>query len=119
MIDGGADWLHRLRRIASTAIVLTRAHADHVAPRAQSTATRWRLLRRLPIPDRRTMPLHRTVRAGGVRFRAVAVRHSIRAPAVGYRVSANGSSFFYLPDVAKLPKGHFAGSTSISAMARP
>lgn len=34
MIDGGADWLHRLRRIASTAIVLTRAHADHVAPRA-------------------------------------------------------------------------------------
>jgi phosphoribosyl 1,2-cyclic phosphodiesterase len=111
MIDCGADWLHRLRRIAPTAIVLTHAHADHAAGlingaacAVYATVTTWRLLRRLPIRDRRTMPLHRTVRIGGVRFRAVAVRHSVRAPAVGYRVSADGSSFFYLPDVAELPK---------------
>ena len=39
----------------------------------------------------------------GVRFKAVPVEHSIRAPAVGYRVWARGGSFFYVPDVAGLP----------------
>ena len=39
----------------------------------------------------------------GVRVKAVPVEHSIRAPAVGYRVSANARSFFYVPDVARLP----------------
>jgi phosphoribosyl 1,2-cyclic phosphodiesterase len=111
MIDCGADWLHRLRRIAPTTIVLTHAHADHAAGLIHgapcpvyATAITWQLLARLPISNRRTMPLCKAVRIGGVRFRAVPVRHSIRAPAVGYRVSADGSSFFYLPDVAELPQ---------------
>ncbi len=51
-----------------------------------------------------TMPLRRAVRIGGVQFRAFQVQHSVRAPAVGYRVSANGCSFFYVPDVAELPR---------------
>ena len=110
MIDCGTDWLNRLRRIAPTAIVLTHAHDDHAAGLAKgapcpvyATAATWRVLRRLPIRDRRTVPLRRAVRIGGVRFSAVPVRHSVRAPAVGYRVSAHGCCFFYLPDVAELP----------------
>jgi hypothetical protein len=35
---------------------------------------------------------------------AVPIQHSIRAPTVGYRVSARGTSFFYAPDIAALPK---------------
>lgn len=111
MIDCGSDWLHRLHAISPTAIVLTHAHADHAAGLANgapcpvyATAATWRLLGRLPILERRTMPLRRAVAIGGVRFSAIAVQHSIRAPAVGYRVSANGCSVFYLPDVAELPK---------------
>ena len=50
------------------------------------------------------MPLRRAALIGGLRFSAVPVQHSIRAPAVGYRVSANGCSFFYLPNVAELPE---------------
>jgi hypothetical protein len=38
-----------------------------------------------------------------VRFKAYPVQHSVRAPAVGYRVSAKGARFFYVPDVAGLP----------------
>ncbi len=90
---------------------LTHAHADHAAglvkgapcPVYATTAT-WGLLSRLPIRDRRTMPLRKAVVIGGIRFSAIPVQRSMRAPAVGYRVSAKDCCFFYLPDVAELPK---------------
>ena len=110
MIDCGADWLGRLHGIAPTAIVLTHAHLDHAGGLAQgapcpvyATSETLRLLRRFPIRDRRRMPLKKSVTIGGLRFKAYPVQHSIRAPAVGYRVSAKAGSFFYLPDVARLP----------------
>lgn len=110
MIDCGADWLGRLRTVAPTAIVLTHAHPDHAAGlakgapcRVYAAETTLDLLYRYPIPDRHTIPLERSVSIGGMRFKAFPVQHSIRAPAVGYRVSAGDGSFFYLPDVAELP----------------
>jgi phosphoribosyl 1,2-cyclic phosphodiesterase len=111
MIDCGADWIDRLQAIAPTAIVLTHAHLDHAGGLAEgapcpvyATVETHRLLDRFPIRDRRTVPVTRAVTIGGVRFKAYRVQHSIRAPAVGYRVSANTGSFFYLPDVARLAK---------------
>ncbi|WP_063830316.1 MBL fold metallo-hydrolase [Bradyrhizobium murdochi] len=111
MIDCGTDWLHRLRAIGPTAIVLTHAHDDHAAGLADgapctvyATAATWRSLRRLPIAEGRRLPLRREVQIGDVRFKAFPVQHSVRAPAVGYRVSAPGCNFFYVPDVAGLPK---------------
>lgn len=110
MIDCGKDWLRRLRTVAPTAIVLTHAHADHAWGLAEgapcpvyATKATCVLLDRFPIRDRREMPVQKSVMIGGVRFRACPVHHSIRAPAVGYRISAEGSTLFYVPDVAGLP----------------
>jgi len=110
MIDCGTDWLHRVRAIAPTAIVLTHAHDDHAAGLIRgapcpvyATAATWKVLHRLSILDRRNMPLRRAVRIGGARFSAFPVMHSLRAPAAGYRVSSQQRSCFYLPDVAELP----------------
>jgi phosphoribosyl 1,2-cyclic phosphodiesterase len=110
MIDCGADWLGRLNTIAPTAIVLTHAHPDHAAGLVEgapcpvhATRATWGLLRRFPIRDRRRMPLRKPVTIGGMRFKAFPVQHSLRAPAVGYRVSARDCCFFYLPDVGGFP----------------
>ncbi len=43
------------------------------------------------------------LRVGGVRFEAFPVEHSLRAPAVGYRITADRSTVFYVPDVAAIP----------------
>jgi phosphoribosyl 1,2-cyclic phosphodiesterase len=110
VIDCGADWLGRLRAIAPTAIVLTHAHFDHAGGLAKgapcpvyATSDTQHLLKRMPIADWRKIPLTRILTMDGITFRAYRVEHSIRAPAVGYRVSAKAGTFFYLPDVAKLP----------------
>ena len=110
MIDCGTDWLARLLRIAPTTIVLTHAHPDHAQGLAKDVpcpvyASKKTLdsLKRFPIRDRREMPARKSVMIDGVQFKAYPVQHSIRAPAVGYRVSVKGVNFFYAPDVAKLP----------------
>ncbi len=41
-------------------------------------------------------------RIGGIGFEAFNVEHSLRAPAVGYRIDAGGPSFFYVPDLAAI-----------------
>jgi phosphoribosyl 1,2-cyclic phosphodiesterase len=110
MIGCGTDWLGRLHGIAPTAIVLTHAHPDHAAGLAEgapcpvyATKVTWDLIRRFPIDDRRNLPLRKSIMIDGVRFKAFPVEHSIRAPAVGFRVSAGGACFFYVPDVAGIP----------------
>lgn len=110
MIDCGADWLGFVQRLAPTAIILTHAHADHAAGLAAGVpcpvyATRetWNLISRFPVRERRVLPFKKSVGIDGVRFTAVPVAHSIRAPAVGFRVAAGGECFFYVPDVAIVP----------------
>ncbi len=115
MVDCGADWLYLLPAVAPTAIVLTHAHADHAWGLAEGApcpvyATRQTstLLRGFPVRDWHRMPLGKPVFIGGVKFKAHSVQHSIRAPAVGYSISAEGRSFFYVPDVAWLPNAAHA-----------
>jgi phosphoribosyl 1,2-cyclic phosphodiesterase len=51
---------------------------------------------------RRTLPLREPLAIGDCTFEAFPVVHSVRAPAVGYRVTTPVGSFFYVPDVVRI-----------------
>jgi phosphoribosyl 1,2-cyclic phosphodiesterase len=111
MIDCGADWLNQVGRLRPAAIILTHAHRDHARGLARgapcpvyATKKTWKLLPAFPIRDRRTIPTRKAVAIGGMKFEAFPVQHSVRAPAVGYRVSAGGARLFYVPDVVKIDR---------------
>ena len=109
MIDCGADWLSRLKRIDPTAIVLTHAHGDHTLGLAHgascpvyATEETWSLIARFPLADRRVVRPQDSFRIGTISFEAFPVDHSLRVPAVGYRVTAGRAAVFYVPDLAAL-----------------
>jgi phosphoribosyl 1,2-cyclic phosphodiesterase len=110
MIDCGADWLKAFRKLAPTAIILTHGHADHAFGLAEgapcpvfATNETWALIDKFPIDIRRMVLPRKRFRVGGVQFEAFPVEHSLRAPAVGYRIAADRATLFYVPDVAAIP----------------
>lgn len=110
MIDAGRDWLDRLDEYRPHAIVVTHAHPDHAfglqhgapcpvwIPPAPREA-----LRDYPIDEPRDMPHRVPTTVEGIVFEAFPVEHSIRAPAVGYRVTAGRVTIWYSPDVLHIP----------------
>lgn len=111
MIDCGTSWLHRVGKIKPDHIVLTHAHPDHCwglkkgAPcPVWATKGTWKLIESFPIEDKRILLQRRRKQIGGISFEAFPVWHSIRAPAVGYRIICGRTKFFYVPDVTWIPQ---------------
>jgi phosphoribosyl 1,2-cyclic phosphodiesterase len=115
MIDCGADWLQLIGSLAPSAIVLTHAHPDHAWGLARgapcpvyATTDTLALLRNYPLREPRPVQPRKPFAFGELSFEAFPVEHSIRAPAVGYRVSAATACFFYVPDVVAIRDRHRA-----------
>lgn len=109
MIDCGADWAGRVEGLRPQAIVITHAHPDHAwglregAPcPVYATEESWRGMAGYPIAECRLIAPRMAVDIASVVFEAFELDHSLRAPAVGYRVSAGGRSLFYAPDVVAI-----------------
>lgn len=109
LFDCGGDWIQRVSALAPDVIFITHAHPDHAqglkngAPcPVYATTETWALLELYPVAEKRIIRHERPVRARGLSVRAFALVHSLRAPAVGYRVAGEGASFFYAPDVVDI-----------------
>lgn len=115
MIDCGADWLGRLPKLRPEAIVLTHAHPDHTgglkngAPcPVYATRETWCCLKRFPVVDRTSVSPRVPFQIHDIRFEAFEVEHSLRAPAVGYRITAGRRAIFYVPDLVYIYEQHEA-----------
>jgi phosphoribosyl 1,2-cyclic phosphodiesterase len=109
MVDCGRDWQSQLPRINPAAIVLTHAHPDHAGglhrgacyPVFASTET-WALIGHYPIPERVAVEPRSRFEVQGVHFEAFPVEHSVRAPAVGFRIETPHTAVFYAPDLVAI-----------------
>jgi phosphoribosyl 1,2-cyclic phosphodiesterase len=115
LVDCGADWLGKISALRPQAIILTHAHLDHAgglkrgAPcPVYATAQTWAGLKRYPVRDREMIAPRRPVRIGDIEFEAFSVEHSLIAPAVGYRITADAVAVFYVPDLVSIPEQHEA-----------
>jgi phosphoribosyl 1,2-cyclic phosphodiesterase len=73
-----------------------------------ATSETLALLRRFLIQDPRPIAVRTPERIDELRFEAFPVEHSMRAPAVGYRIVARRRCLFYVPDVAAICDRHAA-----------
>ena len=109
LIDYGPDWLGRRIEHEPEALLLTHAHGDHAgglrdgAPwPVYATEETWRLIKGYPLADRRIVMKRQSFAISGLEIEAFSLEHSLRAPAVGYRLKGSRACVFYAPDVVSI-----------------
>lgn len=109
LLDAGETWSGKLASLAPDWIAITHAHPDHAFGLAEQTDVpvyvsqeSRGLLARYPVRRFRVFEERQVLRLGPFRVRPYEVVHSIRAPAVGFRVTADRVTLAYNPDVVSI-----------------
>ena len=88
LIDCGADWLGRVRRLGPAAILISHAHDDHAAGLKRgapcgvyASAEAWSAMIAWPLASRYVVPAKHPFALRGLLIEAWPVEHSLLAPA--------------------------------------
>ena len=106
LLDAGENWAGKLAELWPDWIAITHAHPDHafglrdgVGVPVLGTRKTHRLLRGFPISRFHEIKPGTMTRCGPFQITAYRVIHSLRAPAVGFRITAGGLTIAYNPDI--------------------
>lgn len=110
LIDCGLDWLTKIdylkKKYKPSALFITHAHPDHAwglkngAPcPVYATKESWQIMANYPIEQKHVVNSRKKVLIGDITIETFPVVHSIRAPAVGYRIAAGNTTIFCVHDL--------------------
>lgn len=109
LLDAGETWKGHLHRLRPDWIAITHAHPDHAFGLAEGTdvpvyvsAESRDLLKHFPVRRYIVFDAGDQFRLGNFRIEPYDVIHSIRAPAVGFRIRAAGVTVVYNPDIISI-----------------
>lgn len=109
LLDWGADWLD-VKPPPVDGLFITHGHPDHVAGLAHgfpapvyATQDTWHIIKHYPLEQYCVTP-GSLIEIGSITIEAFEVYHSLRAPAVGYRITAGKRSLFYVSDLVEIKK---------------
>lgn len=115
LLDAGADWLRFIRTIRVDGLLLTHAHPDHVGGLARGTSSMvyatqdtFNRIAKMPLKQRRVIHDQQEFIIGPFHITPYAVEHSMRAPAVAYRIRAGKHTIFYAGDLVHIYAQHKA-----------
>lgn len=112
MIDRGLDWLNSPYQPIPDALFITHAHPDHASGinpqipcEVHASEESWKIMEALCIPShlKRIARDQQDITIGPFTITPHAIIHSIRAPAMSYRITAGGKTIYYAGDVVHIP----------------
>lgn len=110
LFDCGQDWLGNIPK-GVHAIFVTHAHPDHAwglqegaSCPVYASKESWLVMKKYPIAEKHIISSRKKIKIGPFTIQVFTVAHSLRAPAVSYKITAGKKTVLYSGDLVYIEK---------------